>query len=157
MESESITTFFKQDHDRLDGLLKQFHQLKGLDDAKAKARFVEFKLGLQRHIVWEEDILFPVWETSMGMEGGPTHVMRAEHKQIGQALEALHKKMQMKDPASDQEEEALWDLLTVHNQKEERILYPAIDSVLNVQDRAAVYERMRSVPEERYSVCCGQH
>jgi hemerythrin-like domain-containing protein len=91
------------------------------------------------------------------MEGGPTHVMRAEHKQIGQALEAIHKKVQAQDPESDQEEQALSDLLRVHNQKEERMLYPAIDSVLTAQDRGAVYDRMRSVPEERYSLCCGQH
>jgi hypothetical protein len=37
------------------------------------------------------------------------------------------------------------------------MLYPAIDSVLTAQDRAAVYDQMRSVPEERYSLCCGQH
>jgi regulator of cell morphogenesis and NO signaling len=79
-----MTTFFGQDHDRLDDLLTQFYQLKRSDCAKAKAWFVEFKVALQRHVVGEEDILFPVWETSMGMEGGPTHVMRAEHKQIGQ-------------------------------------------------------------------------
>ena len=54
--------------------------------------------GVATAYLWEEDILFPVWETSTGIEGGPTHVMRAEHKQIGQALEAIHKKVQVQDP-----------------------------------------------------------
>lgn len=157
MESENITTFFQQDHDRLDGLLQQFHQLKRSDFEKAKPSFVAFKYGLQRHIAWEEDVLFPVWETSIGIEGGPTRVMRAEHREIGRALEAVHQKVQSQDPESDQEEQALLDLLMMHNQKEERVLYPAIDSVLTAQDRTAIYERMHSVPEERYSVCCDQH
>lgn len=155
MESKSIKEFFEEDHDRLDDLLKQFHQLKQCDHANAKACFVEFKLGLQRHIVWEEDILFPMWETSTGMEGGPTAVMRAEHRQIGQALEAVHRKVQAQDPESDDEEQVLRNLLTTHNQKEERILYPAMDSVLTAHDRATLYQRMKSVPEERYRVCCG--
>lgn len=51
------------------------------------------------------------------MEGGLTQFMRGEHSQIGQALEAVHKKVQMQDPECDQEEQALRDLLTVHNQK----------------------------------------
>jgi len=157
LESQSIKQSFEKDHARLDDLLKQFHQLKRVDPANAAACFVEFKFGLQRHIVWEEDILFPTWEASTGMEGGPTAVMRAEHKQIGQALEAVHRKVQAQDPESDGEELVLQNLLTIHNQKEERILYPAIDSVLTAQDRTALYDRMKSVPEERYRVCCGQH
>ena len=32
-----------------------------------KEAFKEFKLGLQRHIVWEEELLFPIWEEKTGM------------------------------------------------------------------------------------------
>ncbi|MEY4704226.1 MAG: hypothetical protein RL042_422, partial [Nitrospirota bacterium] len=72
-EQKTISAFFGQDHDRLDELLKAFQQLKRLDFAKAKEAFKEFKFGLQRHIVWEEDLLFPIWEEKTGMaEGGPT-------------------------------------------------------------------------------------
>lgn len=157
MESKSMKEFFELDHDRLDDLLKQFLQLKRVDPVNATACFVEFKVELQRHIVWEEDILFPTWEASTGMEGGPTAVMRAEHRQIEQALEAVHRKVRAQGPESDDEELVLRNLLKTHNEKEERILYPAIDSVLTAQDRTALYERMKSIPEERYQVCCGQH
>ena len=64
---------YEQDHDRLDELFKTFQQLKRSDFPKAKEAFKEFKFGLQRHIVWEEDLLFPLWEKKTGMsEGGPT-------------------------------------------------------------------------------------
>ena len=90
-EQKTITAFFEQDHDRLDELFKTFQQLKRSDFAKAKEAFKEFKVGLQRHIVWEEDLLFPLWEKKTGRsEEGPTVVMRAEHRQIGQQLEAIH-------------------------------------------------------------------
>ena len=86
---KTIREFFEQDHDRLDDLFKTFQQLKRSDFPKAEQAFKEFKVGLQRHIVWEEDLLFSLWEEKTGMsDSGPTPVMRNEHRQIGQQLEA---------------------------------------------------------------------
>jgi len=61
------------------------------------------------------------------------------------------------NPDSDQEEQALLDLLGPHNMKEERVLYPAIDQVTSAKERAAVFHNMETIPEERYKLCCGQH
>jgi hemerythrin-like domain-containing protein len=108
--------------------------------------------------VWEEDLLFPLWEEKTGMsEGGPTFVMRSEHRQIGQQLEAIHDKVAEQNPETDQEEQALLDLLGSHNMKEERVLYPAIDQVTTQEERNVVYRKMEQIPEERYRVCCGVH
>ena len=157
-EQKTITEFYEQDHDRLDELFKIFQQLKRSDLAKAKEAFKEFKFGLQRHIVREEDQLFPLWEEKTGMsEGGPTFVMRAEHRQIGQQLEAVHDKVAEQNPDSDQEEQALLDLLGSHNMKEERVLYPAIDQLTSAEERETVFRNMKNIPEERYKLCCGQH
>jgi iron-sulfur cluster repair protein YtfE (RIC family) len=71
-------------------------------------------------------LLFPLREEKTGMsEDGPTFVMRAEHRQIGQQLEAIHGKVAEQNPDSDQEEQSLLDLLGSHNRKEERALFPA--------------------------------
>ena len=157
-EAQTISKFFEQDHDRLDELFKMFQQLKRSDFAKAKEAFKDFKFGLQRHIVWEEDLLFPLWEEKTGMaEGGPTFVMRAEHRQIGEQLEAIHQKVAEQNSDSDQEEQALLTLLGSHNMKEERVLYPAIDDVTSQEERATVFRNMKDIPEDRYKVCCGQH
>ncbi|THI91150.1 MAG: hemerythrin domain-containing protein [Nitrospira sp. CG24A] len=157
-EQKTITAFYEQDHDRLDELFKTFQQLKRSDFAKAKDAFTEFKVGLQRHIVWEEDILFPLWEKETGRsEEGPTVVMRAEHRQIGQHLEAIHQKVIDQNPDSDQEEQALLALLGSHNIKEERVLYPGIDRVTSAEVRETVFHDMKNIPEERYKLCCGQH
>ena len=154
----TITEFYEQDHDRLDELFKTFQRLKRSDFAKAKEAFKEFKFGLQRHIVWEEDILFPLWEKETGIsEGGATSVMRTEHRQIGQHLEAIHQKVVDQNPDSDQEEQALLNLLGSHNMKEERVLYPGIDRVTSANVRETVFHNMKNISEERYKLCCEQH
>ncbi|HEU4684239.1 MAG TPA: hemerythrin domain-containing protein [Nitrospira sp.] len=155
-DDKTIAVFFRQDHERLDALFKRFHDLKRTDFQRAKNAFVEFRFGLQRHIRWEEELLFPLWEERTGMsEGGPTFVMRAEHRQIGELLEAIHDKVAGGDPESDQEEQALLCLLGLHNVKEERILYPSIDQVTTAEDRKGLYRQMDEIPAARDRSCCG--
>lgn len=153
--SDTVTAYYAKDHDRLDGLFKTFQSTKRTDFPKAKEAFVRFKFGLQRHIVWEEDILFPFFEQKTGMkEGGPTAMMRMEHREIRDALESIHRKVAEKDPGSDEAEERLVTVLTQHNVKEEEILYPAIDRLLTEEEKETVFKRMEDVPPERYETCC---
>ena len=157
-EQKTITAFYGEDHDRLDELFKTFQTSKRSDFAKAKEAFKEFKVGLQRHIVWEEELLFPMWEEKTGMvEDGPTPVMRFEHEQIRQLLEAIHRKVEEQGLDTDQNEQALVNLLSSHNRKEERALYPAIDNVTNAEERTTVFSNMNRIPEDRYNSCCSQH
>ena len=147
-EQKTIREFYERDHDRLDELFKTFQRLKRSDFPKAKDAFVEFKFGLERHIVWEEDLLFPLWEKKTGRsEEGPTVVMRGEHRQIKQQLEAIHGKVSQHISDSDQAEQVLLDILGSHNRKEERALYPAIDQVASPEDRDTVFRNMKESPE----------
>lgn len=153
-----IQTAFAADHDRLDKLFSHFLAWKWTDMPRAREAFKEFKVGLQRHIVWEEQILFPRFEEKTGItEGGPTAVMRAEHQRIGEILEAIHQKVQRQDPNSDAEEGRLLETLGAHNEKEEMVLYPALDRLLSDDEKTEVFEAMERVPEEAYGRCCGRH
>lgn len=157
MTMPSIQSAFATDHDRLDGFFVSFQTWKRTDFAKAREAFKEFKFGLQRHIIWEETILFPLFEKKTGMyQTGPTEVMRQEHRQIGDCLEAIHKKVQQRDPNSDAEERSLLAILVAHNQKEETVLYPALDRLLSDEEKAAASDAMEKIPEEAYQVCCGK-
>ena len=69
--SASIRDYFEADHDRLDDLLKEYQNQKEVDFQRAKSALIEFKLGLERHIVWEEEILFPVFESKSGISWPP--------------------------------------------------------------------------------------
>lgn len=157
-EQQTVTAFYEKDHDRLDELFKTFQTSKRSDFAKAKEVFKEFKVGLQRHIVWEEELLFPMWEEKTGMiEDGPTPVMRFEHEQIKQLLEAIHRKVEEQNLDTDQNEQALFNLLSSHNRKEERALYPAIDNVTGTEEREKIFSNMNSIPADRYNSCCTRH
>jgi iron-sulfur cluster repair protein YtfE (RIC family) len=156
MNEPTVRAHFARDHDRLDGLLETYRRLKRVDHAKAKEAFKEFKTGLQRHILWEERILFPLFEEKTGMrDQGPTAVMRAEHREIGSRLEALHDKVRRQDTDSDGEEQGLVRALSAHNEKEEKVLYPAIDGLSSEEERAAAFQKMEELHEEAYRTCCG--
>jgi len=89
----TVQVSYAEDHDRLDQLMAAYRQCKQTDFARAKEAFKEFKQGLQRHILWEESILFPLFEEKTGMRDcGPTVAMRAEHREIGRWLEACTRK-----------------------------------------------------------------
>ena len=158
MNDTTVQVSFAHDHDRLDQLLEAYRQLKRVDFPRAKQAFREFKFGLQRHIIWEETVLFPLFEEKTGLrDRGPTAVMRAEHREIGRRLEALHDKVRRQDVDSEPDEQALLDALSAHNQKEEIVLYPAIDRLSSAEERAAAFRKMEELPEEAYRTCCGGH
>lgn len=158
MSEPTISKYYSDDHDQLDGYFKKFKELKRKNYHEAKEYFKKFKFGLQRHILWEEEILFPVFEEKTGMvDAGPTFVMRQEHRQIEQAMEAVHKKVQRQDPDSDLEERQLENVLGEHNFKEENILYPSIDDQTSDQERAGIFKKMQSMPEGKYRTCCNGH
>ena len=143
MSETTISAYYTDDHDRLAELFGQFRSSKTNDPAAAREMFEEFKSGLERHIAWEEDILFPVFEAHTGMhETGPTAVMREEHRLIKHFLDTLGRKLQRGDLATDEDETGLLTILEEHNSKEELILYPAIDRQVSVRERDDVFVRM---------------
>jgi regulator of cell morphogenesis and NO signaling len=150
LETDSgIREAFAADHDRLDSLFESYRRIKRKDSDRAKEFFKEFKFALQRHIVWEEQILFPLFEEKTGIfHAGPTEVMRQEHRLIGMYLEAVHDKVRKRDPNSDNEVYALQSALALHNQKEENILYPTLDRLLSDEEKANAFTAMECVPEE---------
>ncbi len=88
----TILEFMSIDHDRLDSKIRTYSADKLVDIERAESIFLSFKSELERHIIWEEDILFPVFERKTGIkDGGPTSVMRTEHIQIKNHLQEIKK------------------------------------------------------------------
>lgn len=139
---QTINEHYTQDHERLDELFYQFQKLKSADPVRAKNHFAEFKSGLEQHIVWEEEILFPSFETKFGHLGGPTAVMRWEHQEIRKYLDAISGKLAHEDWRTESEELGLISVLCPHNHKEESILYPMIDQVTRAEERKEIFARM---------------
>lgn len=156
MGTEKIVNYYERDHDRLDGLFKAYLENKPKDLEKAKGCFKDFLTGLKRHIVWEEEILFPAFEAKTGMrDSGPTAVMRMEHRQIHGFLDGIHEAVRRGEPCDPRIEQSLMDTLGQHNVKEENVLYPMLDNLLSEEERAEVFRKMEALPKERYDRCCG--
>jgi regulator of cell morphogenesis and NO signaling len=140
-----IMAFMSGDHDRLDEIFEEFR--KEGDAGRARSLFRGFADGLRAHIVWEEEILFPPFEEKTGMrDAGPTAVMRMEHQQIQQLLQAIEERIglpEVNDLARD-----LLEVLTAHNQKEEGVLYPWLDHSLTEEERALLLRRIEELPSK---------
>jgi hemerythrin-like domain-containing protein len=145
----SIQAEFAADHDRLDQSFASYRQVKRSSLARARDLFHQFKLGLQRHIAWEEEVLFPLFEQKTGMvQVGPIPVMRREHRHIRAYLDAVDAKLRNDDPSSENEEWGLLAALAVHNEKEEKVLYPTLDRLLSDAEKAEAFTAMARLPEE---------
>jgi regulator of cell morphogenesis and NO signaling len=146
MSAPSINDFLTEDHDRLDGLLETFQEWRAKDSAKARDFLTQFTVGLQRHLRWEESILFPLFERKTG-QSGLTNTLRGEHEEIREWLAALNQKVEQNDADCDHEEKMLVEELGGHNAREEYALYPELDRLLTDEEKQAAFEAMAAVSE----------
>lgn len=152
---KTVLSFMGEDHDRLGNIFKEFKTVKNANKNKARNLFHEFKIGLQKHIVWEEEILFPLFENKTGMhDTGPTAIMRMEHRKIKDFLERIHSNLIDGSTQTGDLEEGLIEVLTEHNNKEENILYPWIDNSVSEEEKEETFTKMKNLPPEKYNRCC---
>lgn len=142
---DSVAEYLSADHDRLDGLLAAVcRHVETRQFEEAHATLAEFASGLSRHIRIEEEILFPIFEMRTCRGGGPTLVMRSEHREILAAVSGMRDGLERLDVDTFGEGLALLrQLLPAHNAKEELVLYPAIESVFSDAERTLFVERLQ--------------
>jgi len=142
--SAKLFDFMGKDHDKLDHMFEECRKLIRDDNSEAQELFLSFKSGLEMHITWEEELLFPLYERETGMHDvGPTAIMRMEHRHIENILEEIGSRLMEKKLEGMGDVEAdLLGTLGSHNQKEENILYPAIDQLLGEHEKEDVISRM---------------
>lgn len=134
-----VTQFFSVDHERLDFLFRMYQKNKQNQRYKAVLLFDKFSEGLKRHIRWEEELLFPMFEKATGINGsGPTMVMRHEHDKIRAMLDEISESLK-NDDHSEALEKALSELLLLHNEKEEQVLYVQCDRALKEEQLLTLF------------------
>jgi regulator of cell morphogenesis and NO signaling len=144
MTVPSLNDFLTEDHNRLDELLESFQERKSGNLAEAAECLRQFTSALQRHLIWEETILFRLFEQKTG-QSGLTDTLRGEHEAIREWLAALNDKVGQNDADNDREEEMLMDELGGHNAREEYALYPQLDKLLTDAEKQAAFEAMSAV------------
>ncbi len=144
---QKISQFFEQDHREIDALLA------GVDYARPKESFEpfhEFHMRLERHIHWEEGVLFPALGAKIPMLAqGPIRVMLMEHERIraskASALQALKSG---NGRLAEESAKAMLMVLADHNSKEERILYPACDDAFSAEEAEKIIAKVRALSPE---------
>jgi hemerythrin-like domain-containing protein len=112
--------------------------------ADARARFSVFASGLERHMRLEEEVLFPLFEVRTGLVGGPTALMREEHREIANAIGRMREGLERGSAAVFQEGHGQFrQFFAAHASKEEHFLYPTLDRMLSAHELAAVTARLR--------------
>lgn len=159
-ESETgIQPYFERDHDEIDVIfgyvrhdVREAAQHPERPVAPVARLFDEFDARLERHIRWEEEILFPaVEEKSPPMAFGPGRVMRMEHVEIrrikAKASERLHQVRVEPDAlrAASQELDQVLHILSGHNQKEESVYYPMSEQMFSAPEAADILKRVRAL------------
>ncbi|MBI3820411.1 MAG: hemerythrin domain-containing protein [Planctomycetes bacterium] len=148
----TISDFFRSDHGEIDALYKSALQSARAGDAAAAIRsFKEYDRRLERHIEWEEKLLFPAFEVAIGESGGcggPTRAMLEEHRQIRELKSTLGARIaELKAPPAANDPiftiaSALGATLREHNDKEEQILYPMCDDAVSAAAKDAILKEV---------------
>ena len=147
----SIADFMGAEHRRLDDLWKDCSQeMKARNPGRIQSCLAEYLMGLRYHIRIEEEILFPAFEARTGMHrAGPTAVMRREHREIRAVLERLAALARGQDCGTIAE--AVQDegldpspLLISHDAKEDTVLCPMSDHILDQDERRDLILRMQA-------------
>ena len=144
---DSIRGLLGDHHRQCDELFAAIEQAIGAGAwEKAAECFSRFEKSMQQHFAVEESILFPAFEARTGMTMGPTAVMRSEHAQIRELMEAAAAAIAAHD-ADDYSgyAETLHIMTQQHNMKEENVLYPMCDQHLAAQTSVLVTEMRKGI------------
>ena len=143
MTEGTLAQALEREHRQIDGGIEEY--TKALNTGEGDpAPLVRAMDGLRRHIYLEEEFLFPpLKEAGMMM---PIFVMLREHGELWDAMDALDALL-AGETASDALQNACRELLAKldsHNSKEEPIIYPQADVVLE----AGASERLHAFLDE---------
>lgn len=128
-----LAAFFEQDHRDCDARWADVEELLDTHDVEtARPAWQKFDTGMRRHIAMEEEVMFPAFEAAARMGGGgPTAVMRMEHKQMTGLLDQIEAAMESDDAEQAMDlGDTLLMLVQQHNIKEEGMLYPMAENIL---------------------------
>ena len=145
VSTASVTAHVCGEHRRIQALLRAVCSdvdAGRMDAARGTCDALDRQL-LRHHRV-EEQLLFPLFEARVGIVGGPTAVLRQEHREIEHAVALMREALDHDD--ADAFREAVRFVLTTlsqHHSKEEHVLFPTTEAALSEAEREAAMERLQ--------------
>ncbi|MHB1866212.1 MAG: hemerythrin domain-containing protein [Thermoplasmata archaeon] len=144
--SAPLGQWMEQDHERMDALWDQAKQSWPTDREQATSLFRAFRVGLLRHIQAEEELLFPFFENREEASAKQMiDVLREDHVQIRDDLDALLRKVETGSPDLEPEDTRLRNALWAHNAREEGVLYPWFDERSSAGEGSDLSKKVRAL------------
>ena len=121
----SIQQYLKDDHRKCDELFADMEK-----SVNSKDKYFQFKKSMEHHFCMEEEILFPAMVKVTGSEMGPISVMKMEHEQMRNLFQRMDASIESDPDDFLGLSETLIILIQQHNSKEEMVLYPMAENLL---------------------------
>ena len=130
---DTILGFLGRDHRNCDDLFASAKTaVVEKDWDSARMHFSRFQAAMSRHLAREDEVLFPLFESRTANRMGPTRVMRMEHAQMRRLLQDMARTVADADHGRYRcLSETLYMLMQKHNLKEENLLFPMFDQMLD--------------------------
>ena len=156
MSNEVISTFFEQEHDRLNKNINHYRDLlKSGKGAKAAKTFADFKDLVCTHMEIEEETVFPFFEYDGFSPAGLTGRLRQEHEKIRALLRNVGENLEQGtyDVATEKFDQFV-SMFVSHHDFEEKMIYPATDQVISEQEKEDVFRKINKHLKQNCQ-CCG--
>jgi uncharacterized protein (DUF2249 family) len=143
----TVADFMAADHAWLDGHFDQAREAAEEGDwAEVDARLAVFLHGMRRHLHIEEDLLMPAFRQLTGRPVGESGgQLQFEHVQVRGLLAELAEAAEGRDNVKFQVQiDLLMSVLGPHNQREDQVLYPTIDRLLEAHEANQLVLRMQA-------------
>ncbi len=134
---QGIYGFMSRDHSRLDYIFQEFRKSKKA--AEAEQLFLEFRAGTERHIKWEEDVLFPLAKKKIGEDSPMIDELITQHNRIRADLKGLADCLKTRNSSLEND---LEQLLAAHDKMEEEGIYPWVDDYIDDKAKEAALSKM---------------
>lgn len=149
-----VLNTMNDDHQKLERLFNKLLVAIQNNHAISLEVFSKFKQILQKHFIWEEKVLFPLFEKRSGLSGGDTiFVLRNEHHQINKMFIAKIEGLLHDNLINGLQPliTGLEEMLTMHRKMETEIFYPWFDEVLENGEKDNIIDNFKESEPYDYS------
>jgi hemerythrin superfamily protein len=146
IDMQSLHTWLKDDHDRLDQLFQALlDAVEAADEPTVSAVWSDFERGLLAHLEVEETELFPVLETK---HPETISALRLEHENIRHLLGELGIYADLHALRQDVARE-LVRMLRAHAALEDRTLYPWAEAAASETAKRSMFDALKAAVERK--------
>jgi len=146
----ALAETLRRTHRRVDAALAEVSRCVAAHrHSEAQARLLSCAAEWEQQVRLEEELLYPLFELRLGTSGVGTAMLREEHKDLREAFAQVGLALERGDGRAAAEAlDSLQGVLASHYSREERVVYPTLDAMLDDHERGRLLFRVDGRPPE---------